>query len=164
MPAPNVETLYDFESILEPAIATVLQNHSIPLPKLQRGSDSLVTPYSTINVKVAGALDHKYPVPIAVGDPVAMPDYYSAICTIGVVTNRTEPEQYLTHSLWRARARISMIDWQRSFAGLLQYHEVDDVSETGTSPTIEASDTLDESSISFKLVFHIRPDAWPASF
>jgi len=158
MSIPNY--LYDFEGNLEPAFYAVLKSAGIPYPKMARGSEDIETPCVTVEIKIGEEL-RRFPCIASNGDQVLLPDYYRASATIDMMTNRLKPEQYALHAIWRSAIRITMIDWERSFAGKLQYHAIDEIREGGSSPAIDNGDKLDTSSISFNFTFHILTEAFP---
>jgi hypothetical protein len=55
-----------------------------------------------------------------------------------------------------------MMDYERTFtATVLPWLLIDDITESGTSPSIDGGNDLDISKVSFAVRFRIRSDAWP---
>lgn len=157
MPSSDFQTLYQFEDAIESAVKTLFTNNSITAYR-QRDNNTRVTPAVDIQFSTGAATEH-------LGytcDGKLRPDTWNGSLQIRIVTTRSKNDA--SHSTLRGKIRNLLYSFEDNLTRtLLPHHSIARVMETGTTPQIEADEDHDISSISFNLVFAIRPDAWPVA-
>ncbi len=118
------------------------QKDPTPYVEIQLNS---VTPYGLHRVLYQGA---------------TLRDAWEGTLTIRVVTARGKNSDKQYEML--GRSRIEMLLFRDRFTdGLLPYHHVDDLKETGLSRGNDSVNSLDWSELSYRIIFSVRPLAWP---
>jgi hypothetical protein len=158
--APDLVSLFKFEKQIETAVKAVLAIPSFGL-HIQRSTDELATPFVAFQFRLGAATGHVQLVPKG-SDRIAIKDTYAGTLECEVNTNRGALDQQELHDDYRARIRVAMMDYERTFtATVLPWLLIDDITESGTSPSIDGGNDLDISKVSFAVRFRIRSDAWP---
>ena len=154
MPAPDLETIYDFEGNIEPGLVTLLTALSLSA-YTQREVSQIVTPYVMVQLAVGASTEHYA---AFAGD--YRPDVWNSTLQIQVVTSRANTN--LSHTAYRAKVRKALaVDADYKNSTTFPYHEIFSVLESGTTPSILTEDNLDVSSLAYSLKFGIRSGAWP---
>lgn len=157
MPAPDYETIYDYEGAIEAAVKTLLTDNGITAYR-QRDSDERVTPFAVVQLTTGAASGHMARLPN--GD--MRPDQFAGTLNIAIVTNRGTNNE--NHPTIRAKIRNLLYRFQETFTKAeLAHHSIYNVLEAGTTPSIESEDDFDISTINFAIRFSIRHDAWPVA-
>jgi|SRR6185503_17316406 len=155
MPAPDFETIYAIEDALDLAFATLIRAADLAA-WTQREVSQVVTPYSAVQVSLGASTEH-----YALVGSNYRPDIWNASLQIQVVTDRKNNNPL--HSTYRAKIRNVLADDAAIKASaLLPYHEVFSTLETGTTPTIQAENDLDISTLTYAVKVGTRSGAWPA--
>ena len=151
------EELFQFEYWLELAFAGLLAG-TCPLIYKSREADELQSPRIEIKAVLGKALEHRK----AYSDGVTNDfDAYEATLEITVATNRAAVEGTPTHNqlLGSVRSRVSMkyalANWESDVT------VINDIRPQGTIDTFSDENCIDLTSLSFYLVFNVKPSAWP---
>ena len=160
MPAPDYETIYDYEGAIEKAVKDLLTTNGITAYR-QRDLDEAATPFVAVQLNVGAATGHMARLPS--GD--LRPDQFDGQLRVAITTNRGKNNS--NHPTIRAKIRNLLYRAWGTDKTLtrteLPYHVIlpQSVLETGTVQSVENDDDHDMSTITFNLGFGIRPDAWP---
>ena len=168
MPAPSIETLYDFEAAIETGFKNLfvaqLEAVAVVTTSDKAATFSEARPRVELECSVGGETGHHQP-----SLPYYRADAFTAQLIVTVVSN-TRPEDVGTteHSAFRAAVRNLMakaptlLKTNRTGANdLMTYHAVHDLAHGGSTPSYETEDGYFATSIQYDLKFSIQPDAWP---
>jgi hypothetical protein len=161
MPAPDIKTLYKFESSIEPAIQSALVSAGFPSGSvyLARGATTLITPSASVLLRVGGNNGHRFKPPTL---SYWVFDQWRCALDIMVRTNRTKDAAALSHDDYRAIVRMVMPDVFSRVNALLTYHAFAEAFMEQSSNTAQDSENNhDITDISFSSVLAIKRDAWP---
>lgn len=179
MPAPNIETLLDFETPLEKMFAHLFGSAGISVytpanasfvddPGWQAENPALVeyvfssedefqkhTPRVELVVNLGTATGHLS----ESGDTFSAKrcDAYEGTVLIGVITK----PNVLEHRAFVARVRKLMGDEWTTFERHAPQHEINKCLESGTSNEYAPENGWYRTTITFETHFSIRADAWP---
>lgn len=163
MAAPDLATLFDFETQLESAAKSFLATATeLPEESIYSTLDQDV--YTTPRLEIMIEINEGIDPPIARSALIDTPDYlkYSATMTIRVVTDPLEDGTQASHRALRGKVRGEMLqnaqNWTTTPA-LLPYYSVQYQRPLGTSYEIDGE--LAVSTLSYDLSSVIRNDAWP---
>ena len=161
MPAANLATLMDFETQIDDAIVAALAAASLTAYAAMSTTEK-VMPFCSVKTHTITSIEHYETIA-----GILRPTMFSATVDVGVFTNRTETNGPANHKTYRGTVRNHLSHWLANQSGAvlnsrLSYLKVADFVEAGTSRDVDADNTADVTVFSFRLVFQIRPDAWPA--
>jgi len=165
MPAPDLDTLFDFENQLEENFRRVFVANEIKaFTRLNAPADfQRDTPRVEIKVKLGAAVGHRVAL---CPDGEERRDMFQFQIGIMLVTipGNTEANNVI-HSRYRARVRsLASVIAQRSWADTVNwpYHAISEpLADGSTEPITKTEDGFEYSTMIYSGVFAIRRDAWP---
>ena len=160
MPAPDIGTLYQFESHIDAAVKSIIdaqiEDDEITT-FIQRSTSELSTP--RIEIQFSLAADRKH---LVSKDDSLWPNMFSGTLQLAIVTTRSADTSDL-HKKYRAVALWLINDYNRQFTeDNLPYHEVCELFLQSATPTVTDDKDQDISTLTFSAVVGIRDDAWPS--
>lgn len=167
MPAPDFDTIYDQETALEDALVAVLPGYGLN-PFTVRGDEELPAeglPADRVDVTVALGEVQGHKSQVTPGQWAY--DAWRGQIKVDIYTQRrakTDPAyDAKLHRRLRARVRRAFQYFEGKFTeAVLPYHTLTQVREAGTTPTIDAGDDTDVSTILFDCIIGVRSGQWPA--
>ena len=164
MAAPDLATLFDFETNLEAAAKVFLSNATgISQDSIfcTMDQDELTLPRIEVTVEIAEGIDP----PVKRSTVSDIEDYlnYSANVMIRVVTDALEDGTEASHRTIRGNVRAEMLQNANNWTttpDLLPYYSVQYQRPMGTSYEIDGN--LSVSTLAYDIRFAVRNDAWPA--
>lgn len=165
MPAPNLPTLYDFETNFEAAVSNYFTNANSTwqvlnprtLANVTLGTDFLQTPRITSVFELGATGDQKA---FAGNSPT---EYYcerTGTMTIDAVVSRQNTAQ--DYRLMRGTGRVAMLERTQAFnANSLPYYQVVDIVETGATQSVNPENDELLTKLSFMVKFAILPASFP---
>lgn len=154
MPAPNIETLYKFESYIMAAAETVLNNAGVSSSYVQRDDAELTTPRVELQFALGAANGHVY-----LSGSKAYQDGFEGNLSALVVTDRFNNSSF--HNEFSSKVSALLSDPSNFNSGSnLPYHSVVRSDLVSVSPTINTEDGQDVSGLSFVLSIWIKPTSW----
>ena len=157
MPAPKFSTCYRLEDYIETAVKSALNNALLNC-YAQRDEDTVGTPRTHVQFVTGPALEHYSQL---LSDGTTRIDRFTGTLQVAIVTNRAD-DVADSHSATRGTVREVLYNHQVTITeAMLPYHVLLRIVETGTTPETSSDDDHDISTISFQVVFQIRPSAWP---
>lgn len=175
MSAPNIATLYDFESAYEDALAGYFANVNIGGVTFRQ----VLTPRTnlvTANFKATPRLQIKGSVlglaPSGSGvqeDSVTIGNtatryysFYTIAVTMDVVTQRSNASQ--PHGLYRGATRQGMLEYTASMnANTVPYYETVFVNPGSSSQAVDPDNDEIITQLAYSIDFHIPPSSFPNS-
>lgn len=165
--APDIPTLYDFETAYESALANYFANLNgapfaqVLTPTTQTNTEpSLETPRVTLALSITGTGDKE---DFRQGSTTA--NYYShkvASLALSVATCRSNTAQ--NHGNLRGRARQAMLEVTAALnSNTVPYYQTIFVTEQSSSQAIDPDNDEIITQLTYGLEFWIKPDSWPAS-
>lgn len=160
MPAPDIATLYDFETAYEDALAnyigTVNATWQVLTPRSNINVDTIVvTPRVTIEFSITGTGEQR-----EIQNNV---EYYAdrrGMFTIQAVSGRNDPAQ--NHGQMRGAIRQAMLGSQAVFnANSVPYYQTIDLSEGGSSQSVNAENDEILTQLTYPIWFSFMPSAYP---
>lgn len=166
MPAPNIATLFDYESVYEDALAGYFANlngnpfSTILTPRTNLAEDAtLTTPRLVIRMGVTGQGIQEN------DQPNTSSDYFShrlAGIDFIVTTNRDNASQ--SHGLLRGYVRQAMLQSTAAMnANTVPYYQTIYVFESGSTQGIQEGNDEISTQLTYAIQFQIKPDQWPAA-
>lgn len=156
MPAANIETIYQFEDAIESAASSILTAAASLTCYQQRGTSAESTPFATVQLSGVAAHGKQF----ATGsNGFNWPIDFNATLTVVVTTNRHE--NAASHASYLGKVRRQLYDLSNWSDGRLPYLKVVLVGEQGTSPGFLEYERFDQTTMTFRLMFVIKADAWP---
>jgi hypothetical protein len=159
MPAPDIKTLYKFESNVEPAVKAALIAAGLPDGNvtIALGSTTLATPSTEVTLRLGANNGHKFPPPTL---SYWVFDQWGCVVNVVIRTNRGS--NAASHEDYRATLRMVLPDVFARINAALTYHAfAEPFREQGTSISVDAENDHDISELSFSSVLAIKRDAWP---
>ena len=166
-PAPDLVTLFDFESAIEPAVQARLLQVGIGAVDVRQGKGTLLSGRVDVGLKMEAATGHFY-VPANLPDgPLntrnCFEDAWHATLTFSIITEREQNGQL--HRSYVARVRALMLRFFTQFPeDLLPYHALSLVTTAGTAPGLMSAQNEDVTQLRYACVVSIRDGAWPAPY
>lgn len=159
MSAPDLATLYDFETQIEAAVSAILTDGGVTVQAVSRGEAILASPFCAVTYQHGGPWPSGSPRYVSVGGDFR-PDQFSGTVQITAATDRKRNPD--THKTYRGKIRALGYQFVGQFTGSnLPYLAVMDFTETGTQPVEDEGKNLDLSILSWDIRFAILPNAWP---
>lgn len=170
MPAPDLETLLDFETNIESACETFLATDTgLATTSIygQLDEDDFVLPRLEVKFEMGAADDP--PDERSTTDPILAYRKYNGILNVRIVTRASLDGANATHRSVRAKVRASLLISATNFdtldgagpATVLPYYDVKYLRPSGTLFDIDGDLAISE--LSYEVRFAIRNDAWPTS-
>ena len=159
MSAPSLAALYDFETQLETAVASILTAGGVTVAGKARADVTLTTPCCEVTSSISGPY------------PASAPDFYSVSgdyrpCTfsgtvqVHILTDRKRNAS--SHGTFRGGVRALLYAFVSKFTSSnLPYLEVFDAQESGSFNSVDDERGLDLTTLSWEVRFAILPTAWP---
>lgn len=165
MPAPNLETLLDFETNVESAAKIFLAadtglNASSVFATLDQST--FVTPRLVVSFELSEAVDP--PDLKAAESPELEYHKYAGVLTVQVISDGAVNGSMTAHRQLRGKVRASLLlnaeNFTKDVSGerVLPYYDVNYLRPTGT--TIDAEDDILVSTLEYQMNLVIRNDAW----
>jgi hypothetical protein len=159
--AANLEDLYDPETDFERAISQLAIRETVSEIVITReNAKEFEKPTDRLEVRFRNgeATGHKQLCP----DGFSRPDAWRGQLSIQVITALRNTSENV-HGKQRAQVRafVSMLAQSKDLSDLLQFHAVNDILDTGTTPTIKSADGYEATTLTYSVHFNVRPDAWP---
>lgn len=172
MPAPNIETLLDFEGQFEIATQAIMTANGIT-SYISEQTEQLPLLNTGIDCNIEPALDTLLQIPApsnwpANREPPMEYSRYVATLELRVEVPRdanaaTVPGVDTLMAQIRAKVRAAMLLTVRPFTDTnLPYYVVSDIRPNGTTTGFEGVRNVDFVALRFRITFQIRPSAWPA--
>ena len=159
MSAPDLATLYDFETQIEAAVSSILTAGGVTVQAVSRSEVNVASPFCTVTYQHGGPWPSGAPRLSNQGGDWG-PDQFSGTVQITVATDRKRNPN--THKTYRGGVRSLGYRFVSQFTGVnLPYIAVMDFTETGTQPVEDEGKNLDLSILSWDIRFAILPGAWP---
>lgn len=175
MSAPNIATLYDFESQYEDAVAGYFANVNIggqtfaqvltPRTTLAN-EEKLITPRLEIKLAITGLVPVASGVqetPVTVGNVASnYYSFYSASLALGVVSARDNSAQ--NHGLLRGATRQGMLEITAALNGTtVPYYETVFMVPSGSLQGVDADNDEITTQLTYDVQFYIPPTSFPNS-
>ena len=157
--APDIQTVYEFEDQIEPAVAAFLNSLTGATVEIQQGSDNLQTPFFEVQLVMGQDKEHYQPVVRTDTTPDLRNDLWDASLRVTLVTNRQLNQSQ--HRKLRGQARASLYNFNNWQASALPYHELKWIKSASSTPTVQEGENFDVSQMTFDILIGIRPGAWP---
>jgi len=173
MPAPNIASLYDFESSYEDALAGYFANVNFggfTFPQVLTPRTNLTaanfqaTPRLQIKASIVGlaASGSGVQEDFATVQNTRYYSYYTLGVTLDVVTSRSNSSQ--PHGLYRGAVRQGMLEYTASMnANTVPYYETVFVNPQSSQQMVDSDNDAIITSIAYSIDFHIPPSSWPNS-
>lgn len=163
MAAPDLETLFNFESAIEPAILTRLEDLGITT-KIRQGTDTLLSGRVDVELEMGGATGNLYIPKFLPDGPcdtrLCLEQRWSAMLNFAVITARDRNASL--HRPYVAKIRVLMLDFFHQFpVELLPFHALVNVQSAGTAPGLVTEKDEDVTRLRYQAVVAIREGAWP---
>ena len=161
--APDLETLYDVEGDVTPAVFGELKDRGIFDVDLPRGQDEAKTPRVELEVMLGAAISWAK-IPWDSSDRRAtMATAWNVNLVFTVVTDRVKTAQAPAHSAYRAKVRLLCTQFWTLLNTRMPYHLFEEIKEGGTTPGMinEQARNEDISKMHFAGIIKIRDGAWP---
>jgi hypothetical protein len=173
MPAPNIATLYDFESAYEDALRNYFVNVNVGgfsfaqvlTPRTNANVEAFQeTPRLQIKAGITGLQASGSGVQedaVTVGaNPTRYYSYYTMSVTLDVVTQRQNISQ--PHGLYRGATRQGMLEYTASMnANTVPYYQTTFVNPGACTQVLDPDNDSIISSIVYSIDFHVPPTSWP---
>ncbi len=155
----NVEELYQFEQWLETGFAAILAG-TCPNIYTSREADELISPRVEIKAILGPALQHHKG---SYGGVTTEHDAFEATLEITIVTNRSGNEGTLNHPrlIGSVRSRLVMRYLIQNWKSPVTL--INDIRGTVTIDTFSDENDIDNTSLSYYILFNVAPTAWPQS-
>ncbi len=174
MPAPNIATLYDFESPFEDALAHYFANVNIGVtfgqvltPRTNLATANFqATPRLQIKAGVTGLAASGAGVQetsVTLNNvATAYYSYYTLSVTLDVITQRSNTSQ--PHGLYRGAVRQGMLEYTASMNNsTIPYYQTTFVNPGASTQIIDADNDAIITSLSYSLDFSIPASSFPNS-
>ena len=160
MPAANIETLYRFEEYLEAALKTNLTtNASLTTYRQRDTTANVAAPFAAVQLSGVSADGTQR---ADSGGTFGWDSDFTGTIEVVVATNRVKEGGSSTHTATLGKVRRYVIDPTKWTDAAIPYHKVWSVMNTGSQPVADEDNRLDMTTLTFKVRFLIREDAWPA--
>jgi hypothetical protein len=166
MAAPDLETLFDFETNFELAAQTFLSDAlDVAVSFIYRSleQEDFELPRAHVEFQLGEALD---PPGKRTDEPGELAYVkYGATLNVVIVSDGTDAKSQAEHRTLRAKARAALEiaatnwDFEVSSESVLPYYEVNYMRPSGTQ--YEADGDIITSELSYQVFFSINDDAWP---
>jgi hypothetical protein len=154
MPAPTIQDIYKFETALMNASEAVLTAAGITSSFAQMDNSNLSTPRVELQGVMGAPTGH-----VKLSGSMAYHDAWNATMNIIVVTERTNNPTFHNEFTGKVIAHLSDAS-QLNSGSNMPYHYVARSDFMGSSPSVEAEDNKDVSSLTFALSVWVKPTAW----
>lgn len=159
MPAANIETIYRFEEALEAAVKTNLTDNAGLTTYRQRDTTGNVTaPFAAVQISGITADGNQH---IDSGSTFGWDSDFTASLTVVVATNRVKEGGSSTHTATLGKVRRYILDLTKWTDAAIPYLKVWNVNIAGSQPAVDEDDRLDLTTLTFRVRFLIRENAWP---
>ena len=157
MAAPDIDTIYQFESAIESAAESILDNAASITSHKQRDSGTLATPFAFCQLSGVQGIGKQYKTGTHAFN---WPIDFNATLNVTVTTNRQE--NAASHATYLGKVRRHLYTLTNWTTQRLPYHSIALVQESGSSPQYVEDERFDQTTLSFRIIFTIRDDAWPS--
>lgn len=160
MPASNIETIYRFEEALEAAVKTNLTDNASLTTYRQRDTTANVSaPFAAVQLSgiTADGTQHADS-----GGTFGWDADFTGTLTVVVATNRVKEGGSSTHTATLGKVRRYLLDLMKWTDAAIPYLKVWCVNCAGSQPTVDEEALLDLTTLTFRVRFLIREDAWPS--
>ena len=154
MAAPDLDTLFDFETQIETAIDTVLTTAGLTATK-QRDTSDLASPFVAVQFVQGETLGNLY----IHTDSVKREDRWNGEIILTITTQRQKNNS--SHATYRKAIRKEFANWQNQINAQLTYLILLDCKTMGSTPEIAVDENHDQSVMRYGTPFAIRSSAWP---
>lgn len=153
LPAPDLETLMNFEDAIETKCAQVFAALGF-VTSASQSNERRTTPRVEFSLSVGASREHY----IVISGKLYN-DAWNGTLRCAVISNRKSDTG---HSAHRAKVRALM---QKAIQGIFNtdYLIVVEAVDSGTAVSIQADQNEDISQLDFKIVFNVKTEAWPVS-
>ena len=168
MAAPDLQTLFDFESQIQPVLQARAEALGIAQTALQDQTSKIVTSGRLdIELTMGTATGHLYTPKNLPDGPLntanCFEDAWNAVVSLNVVTDRNV--NAALHAKYRAWVRSMLIQYFSQFGpDVLPYHQIAFAKTLGTRINLVNAKEEDVSQLNTAVVIYIRPGAWPAPY
>lgn len=160
MPAPNIETIYQFEEALEAAAkANLTTNASLTAYRQRDTTANVSAPFAAIQLSGVTADGNQH---IDSGGTFGWDSDFTGTLTVVVATNRVKEGGSSTHTATLGKVRRYLLDLTKWTDLAIPYLKVWCINLAGSQPSVDEDDRLDITTLTFRVRFLIREDAWPS--
>ena len=163
MAAPNLPTLYQFETAFEDAAVTFLET-AVGIECFPSASqDDFVTPRLAIEF-TTGQAEMPIDAPISSTPALALGEYrkHTAEFNVAIVTDSSQGQTRAQHFGYVGKTRAALLRSQTNWnASTLPYYDLKFIRQSGTIR--ETDGDFQITAISYEIRFSIRDDAFPVS-
>ena len=170
MSAPNIATLYDFESAYEDAVKNYFANVNVggqvfaqvvtPRTNLT-AAEFLVTPRLQVKVAMTGIGSGQEQPVTSANVSSNYYSHYTASLTLDVVTARSNASQL--HGLLRGAVRQGMLEYTAALnSNTVPYYQTPFVTPQGSQQAIDGENDEIQTQLSYALDVFIQPSSYPA--
>lgn len=160
MPADNIETIYRFEEALEAAVkANLTANASLTTYRQRDTSGNVSAPFAAVQVSGITADGTQR---VDSGGTFGWDSDFTATLTVVVATNRVKEAGSSTHTATLGKVRRYLLDLTKWTDAALPYLKVWCINCNGSQPAVDEDGRLDLTTLTFRVRFLTREDAWPA--
>lgn len=165
MPAPDIQTLYDFESQIEGAFETLLAAQFLAKSitcstSVSRDLSIDSTPRVEIVLSLAASLNQR--TTIGQATPKQVPNAFAGNLAISVVTTRGTNRS--SHGPIRGVVRYVMSGANGILSDVvLPYLQILDLVPAASAPEVYAEKDQDITVLNYAIAFAVKDSAWPAT-
>ena len=167
MPADSLPEIYDFEDALAAAFKSYLADENISAtPQIARDINAQSAPAVLLRIEHGGAIEgFENQAKLFTNDGNFSKDtFFEGRLITTIRTNRQADSADDDHKLLRRSTRAALYDCMKATAGIddqLTYHSIRGIREASTDYAVEDEGELDDTEITWELVYCIKSDAWP---
>lgn len=160
MPAPDYQTLYEFEDRIEAALVSQLSDYGVTATA-QRDDTTVSTPRVAVQFAVGAESGH-YALDV---NGYHRPDRWQGQIAVEITTDRDVDKTGTdSHLSIRAKCRAALYAAVTEIdSDVLPYHEIFSLEMQATTPTTNNDSNQDVSTILCSVLFGIREGAWPTA-
>jgi hypothetical protein len=158
-PAPDFETLYDFETQVEDAFEAILKANGIPNVFTSRAPDTITTPAVVLRFVTGQVASQRA---LRGNPPRLVPNGFEGTLIAEILTGRRLADAPV-HGPFRGKVRYllsaaaNVIDQTNT-----PWIQILDFLPAGGTPQITDEKEIDRSALHFAMKFAIRNEAWPS--
>lgn len=156
MSAPDLQSLFAYESAIETAFRSVLQTANIPNVYIEATDLEKVTPYVDLQLRNSLPEGQRF----MHAEQIAYYNAWKGTLVTRIVTSRGKNSARQPEHI--GRIRVEFQSWRVNITpSILPYHQILLMTEAGMERGIDTEQRLDWTELQYTVAFNIRTDAWP---